>query len=302
MKLRLPLSFALLFAVSSTHAAYVWVGNNNGLTLTGTSPFGGNGQSTYSNLNWENSSNPGNAAPVGSVNNSTGSPSGINSGLIIHNGFVSGGANGAGTTTALLRTNGNPLSVSGAGSGLKMAVTAGGAASFIENDGTVGGSQSLLTVSVGGFVSTGRLVDIAATVDGAGSSLVFLSLGDNGLAGFNSAINLTGGLWGSSPSLAWASITAEQLFVAGVLGGLSVNGVAAVWGDDPLVFEPGDNVLFSAASFQNTSTTKDPRLPQNQYYAVGQAARAGFTMIAVPEPASAALGLLGALMCLRRRR
>jgi hypothetical protein len=302
MKLRIPLAIGLLIAASPAHAAYVWVGNNDGLTLTGTSPFDGNGQSTYSNLNWENSANPGNAAPVGSVNNSAGTPSGINNALIINNGFVSGGANGAGSTTALLRTNGHALTVSGEGSGLKMAVTGGGAGSFIENDGTIGGPQSILSVSGGGFVSTGRLIDIAATLDGVGSSIVFISEGDNGLDGFNSTINLTGGFGNESPSIYWSSVTAEQLFVAGVLGSLTVNGAPAVWGNDPLVEEPGDNVIFTPVSFNNTATVKDFRLPQNNYYASGQPLRSGFVMTAIPEPASALLGLLGAGMFLRRRR
>jgi len=302
MKLRIPLAIGLLSAASPAHAAYVWVGNNNGLTLTGSSPFGGNGQSTYQNTNWEDSANPGNAAPAGSVNSSAGSPSGINNALVINNGSVSGGANGAGSPTALLRTNGHALTVTGAGSGLKMSVTVGGSASFIENDGTIGGPRSILTVSGGGFVSTGRLVDIAATLDGPNSSIVFIGAGDNGLDGFNSTINLTGGFGNDSPSIYWASVTAEQLFVAGVLGSLTVNGAPAVWGNDPLVEEPGDNVIFTPVSFNNTATVKDARLPQNNYYDSGQPLRDGFVMTVIPEPTSALLGLLGAGMFLRRRR
>jgi hypothetical protein len=275
---------------------------NNAAAAPGGSIFGGDGSSLYAENNFEDDSNPGFQAPANSINTSSQTPAGIDAPIIVNNGFVAGGANGAGSNTALFRSNGNSVTVSGAGSGLKMAVTEGGVASHIENDGTVGGSQSLFSVSAGGFVSTGRLVDIAATVNGAGSSIVFLSAGDNGLTGFNSSINLTGGLWAESPVISWASITAEQLFVEGVLGSLSVNGVAAVWGSDPLVYEPGDNVLFSAATFVNTLEVRNPTLPQNQYYAVGQPARNGFSMIAVPEPSTALLGVLGAGMFLRRRR
>jgi hypothetical protein len=42
--------------------------------------------------------------------------------------------------------------------------------------------------------------------------------GDNGLAGNNPTINLVGGTGASSPILNRASITADQLFTAGLLG------------------------------------------------------------------------------------
>lgn len=293
MKLHLPLTFALLAAVPSANAAYIWVGNNTS-SAPGGSIFGGDGSSLYAENNFEDSLNPGSQAPANSINPSSQTPAGINAPIIINNGFIGGGANGAGSPTALFRSNGNSVTVSGAGSGLMMSITGGGVASHIENDGILGGDRSSLAVSAGGFVSTGRLVDIAANLDGADSSIVFLSVGDNGVQ--NSSINLTGGFWDSSPTVSWASITAEQLFVAGVLGSLTVNGVAAVWGSDPLVYEPGDNVLFSPASFLRTG---DARLPQNNYFTTE---RQGFTMVAVPEPTSALLGLLGAVVVLRRRR
>lgn len=126
--------------------------------------------------------------------------------------------------------------------------------------------------------------------------MVLLGAGDTGLAGNNSTVDLAGGFLADSPVVSWGSITAEQLFTAGVLGSLTVNGAAAVWGSDPLVEEPGDNVLFTAEVFNRLN---DGTLPRNAYYTTN---RSGFSMIAIPEPGTAVLMLGGALLMFRRRR
>ena len=298
MKFRTSLFCSLFVAgILPGQAAYVWLGTSNGLTDGPNTSLGGDGDSIYLETNWDDDSIAGiQAAPANSINNSAQSPAGIDNAFIINNGGVSGGANGGGSNTAHFRTNGNAITLSGAGSGLKMAITGTGAAAWVENDGTTGGSRSALSISGGGFLTTGALRDIAASVSGSGSGLWFISNGDNGLDGNNSTIDLGGGLGASSATLNWASITAGQLFTAGVLGSLTVNGAAGVWGSDPLVYEDGDNLLATAATFIRTSTEE---LPQNNWYS---STRNGFSIIAVPEPGSTLLGLLGAVALLRRRR
>jgi hypothetical protein len=303
MKFRTSLFYSLFVAAALPgHAAYVWLGTSTGLVDGPNSSLGGDGDSIYAENNWDDDSIGGlQAAPANSINNSGQSPAGINNAVIVNNGGVAGGANGGGTNTSHFRTNGNAVTVSGAGSGLKLAIvlTGGGtsaAAAWIENDGLAGGSRSSLSISGGGFVTTGALRDIAASVSGSGSSLYFISNGDNGLDGNNSTIDLTGGTWGSSATLNWGSVSFAQLFTAGVLGSLTVNGSAGVWGSDPLVYEPGDNLLATAETFNRTGTAE---LPQNNWYGT---TRNGFSIIAVPEPSSALLGLLGAFGLLRRRR
>jgi hypothetical protein len=291
-----------VFAVSvlQSSAAYLWLGTSNGLVNGSTvvnSPVNGDGVSLYAEANWDVASLPGVQAPANNaINHSAQSPAGIDAAVTVGNGGVAGGPNGAGSATALFQTNGNSVTVTGAGSGIKMAITAAGVASSFQNDNIVGGARSAMEISAGGFVSTGRLVDLAVTLSGAGSSLIFLSAGDTGLAGNNSTVDLAGGFLADSPVVSWGSITAEQLFTAGVLGSLTVNGAAAVWGSDPLVEEPGDNVLFTAEVFNRLN---DGTLPQNAYYTTN---RSGFSMIAIPEPGTAVLMLGGALLMFRRRR
>jgi hypothetical protein len=303
MKLR-PIPFCCLLAagILPCQAAYLWLGTSNGLVDGPNTSLGGDGDSIYAENNWDDDSIAGLQAPVANaINNSTQSPAGINAPVIINNGGVAGGSNGGGSNTIHFRSNGNAITISGAGSGMKMALTllsagTNAAAAWIENDGTTGGSRSTLALSDGGFLTTGALRDIAATVSGAGSGLYFIGNGDNGLAGNNSTIDLTGGFGAASPTLHWTSITSEQLFVAGVLGGITVNGLPAVWGSDPLVFEAGDNLLATAETYIRTGNGE---LPQNNWYTVN---RSGFSVIAVPEPGVAMLGLLGAVGLLRRRR
>lgn len=296
MKFRNAIFFSLFAAgILPGQAAYVWLGTSTGLNIAPTTSLGGDGNSVYAEANWDDDSIAGlQAAPPNSINNSAQSPAGINNAVIINNGGVSGGQNGGGSNTVHFRSNGNAITISGAGSGLKLAITSTGAAGWVENDGTTGGSRSSLSILGGGFLSTGALRDIAATVSGSGSSLYFISDGDNGLVGNNSTIDLTGGIGASSPILNWASMTAGQLFNAGVLGSLTVNGAAGVWGSDPEVFEDGDNLLASFVGFPGAK-----ELPQNNWYPTNT--RVGYRIIAVPEPGSTLLGLLGTVALLRRR-
>ena len=296
MKLRFSLMIPLLAAAGSANAAYVWLGTSNGITDGPNTSLGGDGDSVYAEANWDDDAIAGlQAAAANTINNSAQAPAGIAGPVIISNGGVSGGANGAGTNTAHFRTNGNSITISGATSGLKMAVTGAGAAAWIENDGTTGGSRSTVSIA-GGFVTTAALKDIAATLSGNTSRIHFIGAGDNGLAGNNSVIDLNGGLWDGSPQINWDSVTSEQLFVSGVLGSLTVNGAPAVWGSDPLVFETGDNVLATAATFIRTDTEE---LPQNNWYST---TRSGFTVIAVPEPGGILFALAGVGLLVRRRR
>ena len=168
--------------------------------------------------------------------------------------------------------------------GIDAAVTVG-------NGGVAGGPNG-----AGSATALFQTNNNSVTLSGAGSSLIFLSAGDTGLAGNNSTVDLAGGFLADSPVVSWGSITAEQLFTAGVLGSLTVNGAAAVWGSDPLVEEPGDNVLFTAEVFNRLN---DGTLPRNAYYTTN---RSGFSMIAIPEPGTAVLMLGGALLMFRRRR
>jgi hypothetical protein len=292
-------SVLCLFAAGAlpAQAAYVWLGTSDGLANSVLTSLNGDGNSVYAENNWDDDSIPGiQAAPADSINNSTQTISGINNAVLINNGGVSGGPNGGGSNTVHFRTNGNALTISGAGSGLKMAITGTGAGAWIENDGTTGGGRSTLLISNGGFLSTAALRDISATVTGSNSSLYFIGAGDNGLALNNSTIDLSGVSFGSSPTIHWASITAEQLFTAAVLGSITVNGAPGVWGSDPLVFEEGDNLIVTAATFNRIG---NGALPQNNWYTTQ---RSGFSMVAVPEPSSALLVMLGSAIVFRRRR
>jgi hypothetical protein len=302
MKHHLPKFFILpivLGLCQPAGAAFVWLGQSNGFNLS-SSPLGGDGVSLYAENNWDDDSIGGLQAPANNtINNSAQSPAGVTSALRIDNGFVAGGANGAGSNTAHLRSNGNAIQVSN-GSGLKLAVSvlSGGTtavAAWIENVGTTGGTRSSLSID-GGFVTTGALKDISATLSGAGSRMFFISHNDNGLSGNNSLIELAGGLWSASPVLHWASMNEASLLVSGVLESITVAGAAAVWGADPFVYEPGDNVLVAAADYIRTGT---PELPQNNWYGT---TRGGYNLIAVPEPGSAVLALLGCSLLARRRR
>jgi hypothetical protein len=136
-------SLILLGTSGALHADYVWLGKITGETDLGKrySIFNGDAASLYAEANWENTANPGTAAPTDAVNNSSQAIAGINAPLIVNNGGVAGGTNGAGTSTAHLRTNGHALTVTGPGSGMKISVDPSFRA-MIQNDGTAGGARS----------------------------------------------------------------------------------------------------------------------------------------------------------------
>lgn len=257
-------------------AAYVWLGNSDGVTGGTTGPLGGDGQSLFAENNWDNDAVGGNQAPAdGSINNSSQTPAGVNSGLIVNNGFVAGGPGGAGNGGAHLLLNGNPLTVSN-NSGLKMDAFTGA--------GIQGGTLANISVN-GGFVTTRFLDTVALTLTGPSSSLVLFGT-TNGLTA--STVNLVGSA-GASPVVNWVNTAS----FAGVMANYQVNGVAGNWGADPFAFEAGDTLLVTQQTFAKDRTTP--------IAATGPSFN-GFSLSIVPEPSSAGLGLLGAVALLRRRR
>jgi hypothetical protein len=236
-------SLILLGTSGALHADYVWLGKITGETDLGKrySIFNGDAASLYAEANWENTANPGTAAPTDAVNNSSQAIAGINAPLIVNNGGVAGGTNGAGTSTAHLRTNGHALTVTGPGSGMKISVDPSFRA-MIQNDGTAGGARSPLTVANGAFVLTQQLQDIEATISGTGSRL-FIGSNSAVHAGLeNSTIALTG-IDETSPEIHFINNTMANVLL--VLPSITINGSPAVAGSDPFRIEPGDNVVFT---------------------------------------------------------
>ena len=171
-----------------------------------------------------------------------------------------------------------------------------GTGAWIENDGTVGGAKSTIYVSNGGFITTTALKDIAATVNGAGSSIWLTGEQSSGLVDNNSTINLIGSS-GSSPKLYFASISSTNLFTDAVLATLFVNDAPAFWGSNPEVLEPGDTLLATAMTFQYSAS--QPQLSNRPDYLT---TRNGYQLSVVPEPSSALAGILLGFGLLRRRR
>jgi hypothetical protein len=235
-------SLILLGTSGALHADYIWLGKITGETDLGKrySIYNGDAASLYAEANWENTANPGTAAPADAVNNSSQAIAGINAPLIVNNGGVAGGTNGAGTSTAHLRTNGHALTVTGPGSGMKMTVDSQRA--MIQNDGTAGGARSPLTIADGAFVLTQQLQDIEATISGTGSRL-FIGSNSAVHAGLeNSTIALTG-IDETSPEIHFINNTMANVLLA--LPSITINGSPAVVGSDPFRIEPGDNVVFT---------------------------------------------------------
>jgi hypothetical protein len=235
-------SLLLLGSAGTLRADYLWLGKITGESDLGKrySIFNGDAASLYAEANWENTANPGNPAPPDAVNNSSQAIAGINAPLIVNNGGVAGGTNGAGTGTAHLRTNGHALTVTGAGSGMKMTVD--GQRAMIQNDGTAGGARSPLTVGDGAFVLTQQLQDIAVTLSGT-DSRIFIGSNSAVHAGLeNSTIALTG-IDETSPEIHFINNAIENVLLA--LPSITINGNPAVAGLDPFRTEPGDNVLLT---------------------------------------------------------
>jgi hypothetical protein len=236
-------SLILLGTSGALHADYVWLGKITGETDLGKrySIFNGDAASLYAEANWENTANPGNPAPADGINNSSQPIAGINAPLMVNNGGVAGGTNGAGTSTAHLRTNGHALTVTGPGSGMKISVDPSFRA-MIQNDGTAGGARSPLTIADGAFVLTQQLQDIQATISGTGSR-IFIGSNSAAHAGLeNSTIALTG-IDETSPEIHFINNTMANVLL--VLPSITINGSPAVAGSDPFRIEPGDNVIFT---------------------------------------------------------
>jgi len=235
-------SLSLLCGPQVARADYVWLGKITGESDLGKrySVYNGDSASLYVEANWEDTTNPGNPAPPDSVNNSSQPIAGIKAPLIVNNGGVTGGTNGAGSSTAHLRTNGHALTVTGPGSGMKMTVD--GQRAMIQNDGIPGDSRSPLTISDGAFVLTQQLQDIEVTLSGTDSRL-FIGTNNATHAGLeNSTIAVTGAD-GSSPEIHFINNVIENVLLA--LPSITINGSPAVAGSDPFSIEPGDNVIFS---------------------------------------------------------
>lgn len=235
-------SLLLLGSAGTLRADYLWLGKITGESDLGKrySIFNGDAASLYAEANWENTANPGNPAPPDSVNNSSQAIAGINAPLIVNNGGVAGGTNGAGTGTAHLRTNGHALTVTGPGSGMKMTVD--GQRAMIQNDGTAGGARSPLTVANGAYVLTQQFQDIEVTVGGT-DSRIFIGSNSAAHAGLeNSTIALTG-IDETSPEIHFINNAIENVLLA--LPSITINGNPAVAGLDPFRTEPGDNVLLT---------------------------------------------------------
>jgi hypothetical protein len=236
-------SFILLGWSAPLQADYVWLGKITGESDLGKrySIYNGDAASLFAEANWENTANPGNPAPADGINNSSQPIAGINAPLIVNNGGVAGGTNGAGTSTAHLRTNGHALTVTGPGSGMKMSVDPSFRA-MIQNDGTAGGALSPLTIADGAYVLSQQLQDIEVTISGTGSRL-FIGSNSAVHAGLeNSTIALTG-LDETSPEIHFINNTIANVLL--VLPSITINGSPAVAGSDPFRIEPGDNVIFS---------------------------------------------------------
>jgi hypothetical protein len=227
----------MVFAAAPAVADYAWLGRSSGDPDSGVrrTVFNGDSVSVYSELNWENLASPGSRPSDGSINNSVQSPAGINAAIVIANGFVAGGTNGAGPGSQF-RTNGLAVTVTGRGSGLKIRE------GMIQNDGTAGEGRSTVAIANGAFVTASQLQDIDATVTGEHSKL-FLTAGnvDHGCLE-NSTVNLvpTGGEF---PEIFWVNNPMTNVLVA--LPSVTLNGVAVETGTDPLQIEAGDTVVFT---------------------------------------------------------
>jgi autotransporter-associated beta strand protein len=234
----------LLLSSPAALSQYTWLGTITGETDLGKrySIFNGDAVSLFQEANWENSANPGNPPSANSINNSSEAISGINAPIQILNGGVAGGTNGAGTSTAHLRSNGHAITVAGQGSGLKMSADITLRA-MIQNDGSPGGDRSPLNISNGAFVHAERLQDIAVTIGGSGSRLFIASTSPDHAGLENSTIALSG-LDENSPEIHFTSNTLESILPA--LASITINGAPLSYGTDPFRIEAGDNVLLTA--------------------------------------------------------
>lgn len=233
-------TLALLFATAPAMADYAWLGQSPGDSDVGMrrTVYNGDSLSLYSQLNWENLASPGSRPSDGSINNSVQSPAGINAALLIANGFVAGGTNGAGPGSQF-RSNGLAVTVTGPSSGLKIRE------GMLQNDGTAGGERSTVAIANGAFVTATQLQDIDATLTGGHSKLFFTAGNAEHGCLENSTVNLvpTGGAF---PEIFWVNNPMSNVLLA--LPSVTLNGAAVVTGIDPFQIEAGDTVVFTERS------------------------------------------------------
>jgi len=278
-------SVFLLISSPSVFSQYLWLGQVTGETDLGRrfTVYNGDAVSLFMEANWENTANPGTAAPADSINTSGQPIAGINAPILITNGGVAGGTNGAGSSTGHLRTNGHAVTVSGAGSGLKMSVDPGLRA-MIQNDGSPGGDRSPLVIAGGAFVVAERLQDIAVTIEGAGSRLFIASNSADHAGLENSTVALTG-LDEDSPEIHFTSNSLENVLPA--LASITINGEPVSYGSDPFRLEAGDNVLLTPRDDYNFANFK-------QLDAQGNVSPSGISLRAVTPVAPSYWDVTGA--------
>jgi autotransporter-associated beta strand protein len=238
---------AILAILSSPALAqFAWLGQITGETDVGKrlTIHGGDAASLFQEANWNDPANPGSPAPNNTINTSAQSPAGLAGPILVDNGGVAGGTNGAGTSSAHLRSNGHAITVTGPGSGIKMTVEATTSTfrAMIQNDGMPGGDRSPLTIAAGAFVLTERLQDIAVTLSDPGSRLFIGSTSADHAGLENSTIALTG-IDASSPEIHFTQATPAAVLAA--LANITINGSPANPGTDPFRIEPGDNILLT---------------------------------------------------------
>jgi len=227
----------LLFATASAMADYVWLGQSPGDSDAGVrrTVHNGDSLSLYSELNWENLASPGSRPSDNAINNSVQSPAGIHAALVIDNGFVAGGTNGAGPGSHF-RSNGLAVTITGLGSGLKIRE------GMLQNDGTAGGGRSTVAIADGAFVTATQLQDIDATLTGEHSKLFLTASSAVHGCLENSTVNLVP-TDGAFPEILWANSPMTNVLLA--LPSVTLNGVAVVTGTDPFQIEAGDTAVFT---------------------------------------------------------
>lgn len=248
----------LLFATLAlpAHAALVWTGNVSA--------------DLYDETNWIDSTTS-LAPPAGTIDPNVVTSSSFG-GIVIDSANFTGAAlapiNGSGTGGSTFRLGDNPLTLTNTslgragGFGTDASETGTGTITvvnssydlqfFAQADVTVSGN-STITLNGGGGPLAASTIDLLDT-------LAVLQFNSETIESF----------------LFFASPTGQQ---SEHFGKITYNGAALVFGTDPFVVEPGDNVL--ATEFNGGN---------------------GVQLQAVPEPGIALLGGIGVLALLRRRR
>ena len=248
-----------LTSPSAMAVEYQWFGTNGGDGDPGTrrTVFNGDSLSVYAEANWENTALPGTPPANDAINNSNQVPAGINAPVLIDNGFVAGGTNGAGPGSQF-RTNGHALQILNPGSGLK--INNG----MIQNDGIAGGTRSSLTVAEGAFLMATQLQDISATLRGHDSRIFFTTANTVHSGLENSTIDLLPDSAGP-PEIFWVNQASPDGILA-ALPSITLAGQALVLGDNSFEWEPGDTALLIARTglaYQGNVLSSYRQLPGN---------------------------------------